>query len=164
MTMGKRCIVEASEDLQDFILLSRYRNRQPTEQTYAFCSYARIAKLLHLSTETIRKVCKEYFIHQNAISSPALVRNKSNLGMKLRGSKCFGKLTDFHIAGLCSQSTLQAQTGLTLEARAKLFNSSHPTVSISGSKLYQIYRANGITRKQIRQTKLLKPQKQLQTD
>lgn len=162
--MGKRFIVETKEDLRDFILLSRYRNRRPTEQTLAYCSYARIAKLLHLSAETIRKVCLEYFSHQNAISSPALASSKSSLETKHRRSKCFGKLTDFHIAGLCSQSTLQAQTGLTLEARAQLFNSSHPTVSISGSKLYQVYRTNGITRKQIKQTKLLKPKKQLQTD
>ena len=116
--MVKKCSVVSQEDLRDFILLSRYRNRRPTEQTLAYCSYARIAKLLHLSTETIRKVCKEYFIHRNAISSPALARNKSRFGMKLRRSKCFGKLTDFHIAGLCDQSTLQTQTGLTLDARA----------------------------------------------
>ena len=64
--MVKRFIVEAKEDLQDFILLSRYRNRQPTEQTHAYCSYARIAKLLHLSTETIRKVCLKYFSNKNA--------------------------------------------------------------------------------------------------
>jgi hypothetical protein len=116
--MGKRTVIEAKKDLKDFILLSRYRNRQPTEQTLAYCSYARIAKLLHLSTETIRKVCKEYFIHRNAIRSPALASNKSSLGINHRRSKCFGKPTDFHIAGLCSQSTLQAQTGMTLEARA----------------------------------------------
>ena len=116
--MVKKCSVVSQEDLRDFILLSRYRNRRPTEQTLAYCSYARIAKLLHLSAETIRKVCKDYFSHQNAISSPALTLSKSSLETKHRRSKCFGKLTDFHIAGLCDQSTLQTQTGLTLDARA----------------------------------------------
>ena len=116
--MVKRFIVEAKEDLQDFIFLSRYRNRQPTEQTLAYCSYERISKLLHLSTETIHKICFKYFSHKNAISSPALALSKSSLETKHRRSKCFGKLTDFHIAGLCDQSTLQTQTGLTLDARA----------------------------------------------
>ena len=117
-SMVKMCSISKKEDLRDFILLSRYRNRLPTEQTLAYCSYARIAKLLHLSAETIRKVCKDYFSHQNAISSPALALTKSSLETKHRRSKCFGKLTDFHIAGLCDQSTLQTQTGLTLDARA----------------------------------------------
>lgn len=48
--------------------------------------------------------------------------------------------------------------------RAQLFNSSHSTANISSNKLYQIYRANGITRKKIRQTKLLNAKKQQQTD
>ena len=92
------------------------------------------------------------------------MRSKRVNKVGLRLSKCYGRLTDRHVDDLCSQSTLKASAGLSLSARAQAFNESHPSVHISASKLFQIYRRNGVKYKKIKMTKLLNTSKQKKTD
>ena len=60
-SMVKNCTIQDHYDLTSFILLARYRTKAPKGNQNAYCSYARIARLLNCSTERVRKVCMRYF-------------------------------------------------------------------------------------------------------
>ena len=60
-TMVKKCTIQDQYDLTSFILLARYRSKVPKSNRHAYCSYARIARLVNCSAERVRKVCIKHF-------------------------------------------------------------------------------------------------------
>ena len=111
------------------ILFLRYNTKAPKPNSQCYYNYSDIANAIGCSVTTVRSVCLR------AINDENIIRPTKGISKTLEST---------HTKFLTKHTTLKKWVGRSLDERASLFSAKFPDKSITGGKLWHLYRKHGI--------------------